>query len=119
MWDWHPDPSDFITWTGACRGQRKVGSGVVQWFEHGRPIDWFEGSFVAGKRRGAGRYTWNDDNWFVGFHEDDVPNGLGTALIAGQTFRQAGRIVAIGTPLKSCDDSDRRAEQRPTEDSHA
>jgi len=128
MWDWHPDPSDLITWTGACRGQRKVGSGLVQWFEHGRPIDWFEGSFVAGKRRGAGRYTWNDDNWFAGFYEDNVPNGLGTALIAGQTFsgqwrrgcfRQAGRIVAIRTPLKSCDSSDRRAEQRSTEQPHA
>lgn len=112
MWDWHPFPSDSVTWTGQCKKNQKVGWGVVQWFEHGRPVDRFEGSFVAGKRQGAGRYTWNDDDWYVGLYGDDVPNGLGTARIAGETFsgqwqagcfRQGDKTVAIGVPRSSCD----------------
>jgi hypothetical protein len=30
----------------------------VQWFEHGRPIDRFEGVYRRGKREGFGRYDW-------------------------------------------------------------
>ena len=51
MWDWHPAPEDTAFWTGACRAGLKEGRGVVQWLEHGQPIDRFEGSFVAGRRR--------------------------------------------------------------------
>src|SRR5215475_14135212 len=39
MWDWHPFPSDSVTWTGQCTKKQKVGWAVVPWFEHGRPID--------------------------------------------------------------------------------
>src|SRR5262249_3461602 len=56
LWDWHPEPEDTATWTGACPGGRKEGRGVVQWYEHGRPIDRFEGAFRRGKRAGLGRY---------------------------------------------------------------
>jgi hypothetical protein len=41
MWDWHPDPEDIATWTGACPAGLKEGPGVVQWLEHGRSIDRF------------------------------------------------------------------------------
>ena len=112
MWDWHPTPSDVVTWTGECRSGTKVGSGVVQWFEHDQPIDRFEGTFVSGRRRGPGRYSWNSKDWFIGFYEDDLPNGTGTANIAGQTFTgqwhhgcfaRGTLVVAIGIPRKSCD----------------
>jgi hypothetical protein len=112
MWDWHPGLSDHATWTGRCRSGVKAGWGTVQWFEHGQAIDRFEGTFVDGKRQGAGRYTWNSSNWYVGFYEDDLPNGLGTASIAGQTFSgqwqhgcfaRGAQVVAIGTPRKFCD----------------
>ena len=111
MWDWHPGLSDRITWTGQCRDGAKAGWGVVQWFEHGQPIDWFEGTFVAGKRQGAGHYRWNGSDWYVGFYEDDLPDGLGTANIAGQTFSgqwhhgcfiRGAQVVAIGIPRRSC-----------------
>lgn len=117
MWDWHPAPSDVVTWSGDCKAGAIAGRGVMQWTEHERPIDRFEGAFVAGKRQGPGRYTWADDDWYVGFYENDVPNGLGTALIAGQTFSgqwRAGcftsgaRTVAIGVPLSSCERPDAR-----------
>src|SRR5262249_55978418 len=29
MWDWHPEPDDTSTWTGACPGGRKEGRGVM------------------------------------------------------------------------------------------
>src|SRR5215475_12575865 len=43
LWDWHPAPEDSATWSGTCPAGRKQGPGTVQWFEHGRPIDRFEG----------------------------------------------------------------------------
>ena len=112
MWDWHPAPEDTATWTGACRGGVKVGRGVVQWFEHGRPIDRFEGTFVAGRREGRGVYVWNETDWYEGSYLDDVPNGPGTAYIAGEVFAgdwkqgclsQGIKVVAIGVLRKSCD----------------
>jgi len=112
MRDWHPAPSDRVTWTGACRRGAMAGSGKVQWTEHERPIDRFEGTFVDGKRRGPGRYTWNESEWYVGFYENDLPHGPGTASIAGHTFsgqweagcfKSGGRTVAIGVPLPSCE----------------
>jgi len=123
MWDWHPAPSDVATWTGACRNGVRVGYGVVQWTEHERPIDRFEGTFVDGKRQGPGRYTWNESVWYVGFYENDLPQGLGTVSIAGHAFSgqwQAGclksgdRTVAIGVPLTSCERvvAQRRTAQR-------
>ena len=122
MWDWHPAPEDTATWSGACRGGAKVGYGAVQWFEHGRPIDRFEGTYIEGRRHGAGRYWWNETDWFVGFYVSDVPHGLGTASIAGEVFtgqwhrgcfKQGGRVVAIGVPRKSCEDNKYRIARDP------
>jgi hypothetical protein len=87
---------------------------VVQWYEHGQPIDRFVGTFVAGRRQGPGRYRWNEADWYVGFYDNDLPNGLGTAHIAGQTFsgqwrsgcfRRGTLIVAIGVPPRSCEET--------------
>ena len=117
MWDWHPAPEDAPTWTGACKGGTKAGYGVVQWFEHGRPIDRFEGSYVAGRRQGLGRYTWNETDWFDGLYEDDLPHGPGTAHVAGEMFvgqwkrgclKQGIKVVAIGAPRKSCEAPEER-----------
>jgi hypothetical protein len=113
MWDWHPAPEDGGTWTGDCRSGVKSGHGVVQWFEHGRPIDRFEGTFVAGRREGYGRYAWNESDWFAGSYKDDLPDGPGTAHLAGETFTGLWhhgcfitdrRVVAIGVLRKSCEE---------------
>jgi len=112
MWDWHPAPTDTTTWTGNCKHGGLIGNGVVQWYEHGRPIDRFEGTFVAGRRYGPGRYRWHDSDWYVGYYEDDLPNGLGTANIAGESlsgqwqagcFQHGTKTVAIGVPRTSCE----------------
>jgi hypothetical protein len=111
MWDWHPDPNDRAIWNGACRFGLKEGIGSVQWFEHGEPIDRFEGAFHAGVREGFGHYTWNADNWFRGIYAKNRPHGPGTAYIASIEFsgrwqngclRNGDKVVAIGVPLTSC-----------------
>lgn len=113
MWDWHPTPDDGAAWTGACPSGAKSGHGVVQWFENGRPIDRFEGTFVAGRREGYGKYSWNESDWFAGSYKDDLPDGPGTAHIAGEVFTgvwhrgcfaAVHRVVAIGVARKSCGD---------------
>ena len=111
MWDWHPDVHDRAVWSGACRIGLKEGHGVVQWYEHGQPIDRFEGTFRQGKREGFGRYAWNESDNFVGHYSSDVPDGFGTAEIAGEVFagewhngclRKGERVVAIAVPRRSC-----------------
>ena len=116
MWDWHPAPDDTATWSGTCRAGAKVGPGVLQWLEHGQPIDRFEGNYVEGRRQGPGRYRWNKTDWFDGVYDSDVPDGPGTAHIAGEVFagqwhrgclKQGSRIVAIGVPRRSCEDDEK------------
>src|SRR5689334_3342515 len=71
LWDWHPDPKDRAVWTGACPGGKKQGRGVVQWYEHGQPIDRFEGTYRSGKREGFGRYQWTAETRFEGHYAND------------------------------------------------
>jgi hypothetical protein len=113
MWDWHPDPQDRAVWSGHCLSGKKDGHGLVQWFEHGQRIDRFEGTYRAGKREGFGRYLWNEQNSFEGQYLHNVPNGFGSATIAGETFagdwkdgclRKDGRVVAIGVERATCGD---------------
>jgi hypothetical protein len=109
--DWHPDPRDRALWSGACPGGDKQGQGVVQWYEHGQAIDRFEGTFRNGKREGFGRYLWTPEVSYEGLYADDVPNGVGTATLLGDSFSgtwqngclaSQGRVVAIGVERSSC-----------------
>lgn len=111
MWDWHREPNDRAVWNGACARGIKEGRGVTQWYEHGQPIDRFEGTYRDGKRQGFGRYVWSATDRFEGQYRDDVPDGPGTATLAGEVFsgqwkqgcmRKGSRVVAIGVPRKSC-----------------
>jgi hypothetical protein len=117
LWDWHPDSEDTATWSGACPAGLKEGAGIVQWFEHGRPIDLFEGRFEGGRRKGFGRYYWPAGQRFEGYYDADLPNGQGTMIIDGASFTgtwrggclaHKGRIIAIGVPLGTCDGSHER-----------
>jgi hypothetical protein len=113
MWDWHPDRQDRAIWSGACHSTQKEGNGVVQWTEHGRPIDRFEGTYRNGRREGSGRYAWNESDRFEGSYLNDRPNGFGTVTLAGTTLSgewrngclKVGRkTVAVGVPLASCNE---------------
>jgi len=111
MWDWYPDLKDRAMWSGACPDGKKEGRGVVQWFEHGQPIDRFEGTYRKNKREGFGRYNWTPQTSFEGTYANDVPNGPGTAKVLGESFvgdwkngcfTQGTRVVAIGVERSSC-----------------
>jgi hypothetical protein len=111
LWDWHPEPEDTATWTGACPKELKEGAGSVHWFEHGRPIDRFEGGFERGRRKGFGRYYWPAGERFEGYYDADLPNGQGTVTIDGVSFAGTWRrgclvhqekLIAIGVPLTAC-----------------
>jgi len=111
MADWHPDPGDRAIWSGACPGGSKEGQGVAQWYEHGRAIDRFEGTFHNGNREGFGRYVWAPGVSYEGLYANDVPEGLGTAILFGESFSgtwkngclaKKGRVVAIGVERSSC-----------------
>lgn len=111
MWDWHPEPGDTAAWTGACKSTLKEGRGVVQWFEHGLPIDRFEGSYSRGLREGQGRYEWNNNDRYEGSYAEGLPNGYGTVRLEGEVLAgewkngclsRGERTVAIGVPLDSC-----------------
>jgi len=113
MWDWHPDPHDKASWSGTCSKGKKEGRGVLQWFEHGQRIDRFEGTYRNNRREGFGRYEWNESDRFEGQYVNGVPQGVGTANIAGEVFagewrngclRKGTRVVAIGVPRRSCAD---------------
>jgi hypothetical protein len=123
MWDWHPDPHDTASWSGACPKGQKEGQGVLQWYEHGQRIDRFEGTYRSNRREGFGRYEWNDADRFEGRYVNGIPQGFGTAHIAGETFtgewrngclRKAGRVVAIGVPRRSCTDLSVALERDPS-----
>ena len=111
LWDWRPEPEETATWSGTCPGGLKEGAGVVQWFEHGRPIDRYEGAFERGRRKGFGRYYWPAGQRFEGYYHADLPNGQGTLTIDGVSFAGTWRrgclahkdkLIAIGVPLGTC-----------------
>jgi hypothetical protein len=111
LWDWRPAPEDTATWSGACQSGRKEGRGVVQWYEHGRPIDRFEGTFQDGKREGAGRYEWPAGQSYRGTYKADLPNGWGTVTIDGKSFTgtwhhgclaYGDKLIAIGVLPGAC-----------------
>jgi hypothetical protein len=121
MWDWHPAPEDAVVWRGACHDHLPNGQGEAQWFEHGRPIDRFIGTFRNGKRDGEGHYIWNQNVRFDGNYANDLPQGYGIARIENEVLAgkwdkgcisTGGKVVAIGVPRTSCGpDSGKRLEK--------
>ena len=113
LWDWRPDPEDSATWSGACRSGRMEGRGVAQWYEHGRPIDRFEGVFRRGKREGFGRYDWPAGQRYQGVYVGGLPSGQGSVTVDGLSFagtwhrgclKHGDKRIAIGVPLRTCGD---------------
>lgn len=113
LWDWRPEPEDIATWFGVCRSGRMDGRGVAQWYEHGRPIDRFEGAFRRGKREGFGRYDWPAGQRYQGTYAAGLPDGEGSVTIDGVSFtgtwhrgclKDGDKRIAIGVPLRACGD---------------
>ena len=111
MWDWHPEPEDSVVWKRRLPCRPSERQGEAQWFEHGRPIDRFTGTYRDGKREGEGHYVWNENVRFDGIYANDVPQGYGVAQIEGETLAgewnkgclsAGGKVAAIGVPRTSC-----------------
>lgn len=111
LWGWRPLPEDVATWSGVCRSGRMEGRGVVQWYEHGRPIDLFDGVFRRGKRDGFGRYDWPAGQRYQGMYVAGLPDGQGSVTIEGVSFagiwrrgclKHGDKRIAIGVPLHTC-----------------
>ena len=66
------------------------GHGVVQWYEHGRPIDRFEGVFRRGKREGFGRYDWPAGQRYQGTYGRPAER-QGTVTIDGASLAGSWR----------------------------
>ena len=90
---------------------RKEGRGIVQWYEHGRPIDRFEGVFLRDKRESFGRYDWPAGQSYQGAYVADLPDGQGVVTIDGESFEgiwrrgclaRGDKRIAIGVPLNAC-----------------
>lgn len=110
-WDWHPAPEDTVTWSGACQAGSKEGKGTLQWVEHGRPIDRFEGAYRRNERTGFGRYRWNELDAYEGNYVAGLPQGTGTACISGKPYTGLwhrgclladDKVIAIGTSIGAC-----------------
>jgi hypothetical protein len=111
MWDWHPDTEDTVTWSGLCRAGSREGQGTLQWLEHGRPIDRFEGSYSHNERTGFGRYRWTELDAYEGNYVAGRPHGSGTAYISGKPYtgvwnrgclKVDDKVIAIGTSIGAC-----------------
>ena len=111
MWDWHPAPGRYSPLDGRLQGWNQ-GRSWRRAMAGTWPAHRFEGSFVAGRRHGWGRYVWNETDWYEGLYEDNLPHGSGTAHIAGEVFvgqwqrgcfRQGNKVVAIAISRNACE----------------
>jgi hypothetical protein len=87
VWDLVPEPNEAIKWSGGCAGGLANGSGVLQWFIDGKPVDHAEGEWRDGKRNGHGVYTTAKGNRYDGEWRDDMQNGFGVlTLVSGNRY---------------------------------
>jgi len=78
VWDQVPQPSETVTWSGACPNGVAEGNGVLQWYESGRPGDRYEGEMHGGKQSGHAVITSNTGLRYDGEFRDGNMNGYGT-----------------------------------------
>lgn len=52
-----PQPRESVAWSGACPNGIAEGTGVLQWFDGGRPTDRYEGELRDGWESGRGSAT--------------------------------------------------------------
>ncbi len=52
-----PQPRESVTWSGGCPNGAAEGTGVLQWFDDGRPTDRYEGEMRDGWENGRGIAT--------------------------------------------------------------
>ncbi len=73
VWDPAPQAGESISWSGPCKEGFADGEGTLQWFNHGRPGDRYEGGYAHGKRNGYGVVTYANGKTVKGaWHDDEL-----------------------------------------------
>lgn len=95
------EPDVGITWSGGCEHGLASGTGVLQWFQHGKSIaryegemkdglangrgkiayangSRYEGEWLNGERSGRGTFVFGNGARYVGDFREGKPNGRGT-----------------------------------------
>jgi hypothetical protein len=80
VWNPEPQPSESISWSGACQGGYAQGYGMLQWFENGNPTERFEGEMQRGKPHGRGVYSWPDGSRYEGDFQNGYRTGRGVQV---------------------------------------
>src|SRR5260221_11874629 len=75
VWNSDPQPTESITWSGACQNGLAQGRGVVQWFQDNKPTERSEGEFRDGKNNGRGVLTSTKGDRHEAEFRDDRLNG--------------------------------------------
>jgi hypothetical protein len=78
VWNLDPHPNETISWSGACKNGVAEGTGVVQWFWDGKPVDRYQGGYHAGLENGNGVYVWANGDRYEGGYLDNRRSGRGS-----------------------------------------
>lgn len=110
VWNPNPQPSETVTWSGACPRGPAEGQGAGEWryTENGQPRvarfsgprregrmegrgtytdangNRYEGEWRDGRRHGRGTQTWPNGSRYEGEWRDDRPDGYGEGYNAAQ-----------------------------------
>ena len=74
-----PQPSETVTWTGACVDGKGSGHGRLVW-RYGLGEDVYQGNLRAGKSAGYGTYVWPNGDRYEGEWQDSRPHGRGVSI---------------------------------------
>ena len=76
VWNAYPNPSETVTWSGACVDGKVQGRGVAVWANGDR----YEGEYRDGKRHGRGVYVTANGGRYEGEFRDGKFHGRGVMV---------------------------------------
>jgi hypothetical protein len=82
------EPNVSITWSGDCYHGLAHGTGVLQWYQEGKPIARFEGEMKDGLANGQGKISYANGTRYEGEWQNGERYGRGTF-----TFANGARYV--------------------------
>jgi len=77
IWNQAPRENESVVWSGGCRDGFAEGTGILQWFQHGRPTLRYQGELRKGKAEGHGILKRSNGDLFEGIWRDGRPEGAG------------------------------------------
>lgn len=111
VWDSTPVAGESVSWSGHCTDGLADGSGILVWYENGRPGETYEGTLSRGHYTGHGTQVWPGGNKYEGDYVNDQADGWGTytfangAAYSGKWVKgcfQGGQHLAVGAQASDC-----------------